>query len=266
VTNGAGVGGTTTGAGGVTGVGGECGVSACEVAVEYIDVLGPSSTPNRAPAACDLPYEEQPSWLCNSALCSQIYGSYQDASSCVDDGFGLSPDGRLMNPRGPDDLEVRSHVSRAGTLVACPEVNTGSVPLSTCSLGGMIGVQEGCGDPPEGMGGEIRPGAYALIEFVAYGTTSFPGPGSAVWQTLYLTESSALLLSFDFNNFDFSGTYKLERGESGIYFEPVCESQDPRYRPFPERATYTAYGESIEFFDPQRRVRARFEMVLQETR
>jgi hypothetical protein len=131
-----------------------------------------------------------------------------------------------------------------------------------CHRGGNVLAIAQCGDLPAGAGGNILPGAYTLTEYASYGSGStYPAPGVNVTQTLYLTESSLLLISDDSNNFYFTGNYRSTVDKNQVTFETLCESTLPQYRAFPAEATFTATTSTLELFDTTRQVRTKYTKI-----
>jgi hypothetical protein len=112
-----------------------------------------------------------------------------------------------------------------------------------------------------GTGGAITPGVYVLTGYVSFGSDTFPRPGSRIFQTLYMTSASALLVSDDDNNFAELGSYTYAVTGNQISVAEVCEYQPLRYRAFPGDATFTVSGSILEFFDATRRVRSTFQRI-----
>lgn len=175
--------------------------------------------------------------------------------ACSDTGWGFTENGELSNPRQPGDLRVLS--LSTPPVPYCPPLN-----WADCHRDGYVGPTDDCGDLPTGTGGAVTPGVYVLTGYVLFGNTHMsPQPGGRVWQTLYVTSTSALLISDDTGNMSFLGSYTYTIEGNRISFAAVCEGREPLNRAFPGEATFTASGSILEFFDTTRKVRSTFQRI-----
>jgi hypothetical protein len=214
--------------------------------------------PNSVPIECDSPPELRPPWV-SEATCDSFSKPIEGTPYCIDRGYGLSPGGEIVKPRGPEDLVVQSdYRTRASAYVSATCVDLDDV---FCHRGGIVVVVRDCGELPSGEGGNILPGAYVLSGVVDYTPEGFPPTGNYIWQTLYVTGSSAFLVSGDGRNFSVSATYTYAVDGAHVVFTPVCEDPHPRYAVFPSDATFTADAASLELFDVARQERSMFTKI-----
>jgi hypothetical protein len=207
-----------------------------------------------------LPAADRPEWARTTNLeellrltppLSQTYVRGPPSSTCAQGPIEIGLDGALASASGEAGLSI-------WTEKAAPDTSCGAVGNASCHPHGAAGVSWDCGALPEGEGGPIVSGVYALVGYVRYEGTSFPALGAYVVQTLYLTDQSAFVVSYDDNDFGYAGTARYVVTGKRLMFTETCGSQPVMYRPFPAQPTYTAAGRVLELFDEARNVRSTF--------
>jgi hypothetical protein len=210
-----------------------------------------------------LPAADRPDWAVTQNLMvlpgltpplSETYVRGPASTTCAQGDVALASGGMLVH--GAPEFGVSVWTEKTA---ATPDCNT--VQQSACHPHGAAGVTWDCGTLPEGAGGPIAPGVYALVGYVRYEGTSYPALGGYIVQTLYLDADGAFVVSYDDNNFGYAGasTYITKRNQ--IAFAEKCGSQPAMYRAFPAAATYTASRRTLELFDKARNVRSTYAMM-----
>jgi hypothetical protein len=178
-----------------------------------------------------------------AAMCSSY--CLGASATCYDAGWGLGADGFAVRPRAASDLLVLSSDAPAtgGLPPGCQTLDSWH-----CHAGNFVGGTWDCGPVPEGTGGEIRTGAYALTGIVAFGTSRFGIDGIRFKQTLYLTPTSALLINDNSAKYSYTESFTYSVQGNHISFVSTCASKSVQDRPWSLEATFSASATTFEIF------------------